>query len=191
MHHHIEMLRDQKLIPLRKATDSLPHIQKGVTLVELIMSIVIIGVALAGILMVINRNVLSSADPMTQDQEVAIAESYLEEILLKDFCDPSNTCIVGNAPGSANCNVCPLVVEASRDLFDNVCDYDGANDLPPKRQDNTNITSLPNYRAQVSVFTNGTLNGLTGANCQVLRVEVTVTGPDNTAYTTTGYRTNY
>jgi MSHA pilin protein MshD len=167
--------------------------QRGVTLVELILSIVIIGVGLAGIVMVISRNVLSSADPMIQDQTVAIAEAYLEEILAKDFCDPNNAvaCSPGNAPGSANCNVCPAR-EASRDLYDNVCDYNILPDTVVRDQTGTAIASLSTYTAQVGVTANGAaLNGLAGASCQVLRVDVTVTGPGGTTYTLTDYRANY
>ena len=41
---------------------------RGVTLVELIVSIVIIGAALAGVTMVIVRNTISSADPLIWHQ---------------------------------------------------------------------------------------------------------------------------
>ena len=51
---------------------------RGVTLVELIVSIVIIGASLAGILMVILRNTGASADPMIWHQSVAIAEGPRE-----------------------------------------------------------------------------------------------------------------
>ncbi len=168
--------------------------EAGVTLVELIVSIAVISIGLAGILLVMNRNTSASADPMVQHQAVAVAEAYMEEILAKDFCDPDSapgTC-TGGLPGSATCNVCP-VAEASRSLYDNVCDYRG---LPDNvvRDPTTGlpVNALSAYSVQVAIMDNGAvLNGLTGANCQVLRVDVTVTGPGGTTYTLNGYRTNY
>ena len=44
----------------------------GVTLVELIVSIVVIGVALAGVMVVIVRNTSASADPMIWHQAVIV-----------------------------------------------------------------------------------------------------------------------
>lgn len=164
-----------------------PVVQRGATLVELVVSIVVISVALAGVLLVMNRTTSSSADPMIRHQAVAIAEAYLEEILLKDFCDPATTCSAGS------CNVCPAN-EGARNLYDNVCDYNNTNDSPPVRQDGTAYAALAGYGAQVLVTADGaTLNGLSGdaANCQVLQIDVTVTGPGNTSYVLRGYRTNY
>lgn len=167
----------------------------GVTLIELVVSIVVISVGLAGILLVMNRNTSSSADPVVQHQAVAIAEAYLEEILAQDFCDPDNAtpCTPPNAPGSAGCQVCPTPVEGSRSQYDNVCDYNNVTDSPPVslNQGGTPINTLAGYTAAVRVATGDTLNGLAGNQCQVLRVDVTVTGPGGVSYTLSGYRTNY
>ena len=166
----------------------------GATLVELVVSIVVISIGLAGILSVMNRNLSSSGDPMVQHQAIAIGEAYLEEILAKDFCDPDNapgTCVSG-APGSPTCNVCPAS-EATRDLYDNVCDYRGLPDTAVRDPaTGLPIGGLGAYAVAVAITDNGAaLNGLTGANCQVLRVDVTVTGPGGVAYTLNGYRANY
>jgi MSHA pilin protein MshD len=59
--------------------------QSGITLIELIMFIVIVGVALAGLLASLNLSVKSSADPLQPKQALAIAEATLESILLKDY----------------------------------------------------------------------------------------------------------
>ena len=59
--------------------------ERGFTLIELIMFIVIISIALAGILLVMNRVTAHSADPLILKQEIAVAESMLEEIELQDF----------------------------------------------------------------------------------------------------------
>ncbi len=57
------------------------YFQNGATLIELIITIVVISSALVGILSIINITTRHSADPVVQQQAIAIAESYLEEIL--------------------------------------------------------------------------------------------------------------
>ena len=63
--------------------------QRGVTLVELVISIVVISIALAGTLAVMRRTTASSADPMIVRQAVGVAEAYLEEILLNTWREVS------------------------------------------------------------------------------------------------------
>ena len=74
--------------PMRQPLDR----QRGISLVELIMFIVIISVALTGILLVMNQTTAHSADPMIRKQALAIAESILEEVELMPFtyCDPDD-----------------------------------------------------------------------------------------------------
>lgn len=57
--------------------------QRGVTLIELIVFIVIISVGLAGILAVMNATVGASANPMLRKQAVTMAEAILEEVLAR------------------------------------------------------------------------------------------------------------
>ena len=66
--------------------------QRGVTLVELIVFIVVVGTAAMGVLLAIDVAARSSADPMIQKQALAVAESLLEEVQLQPFtyCDPDD-----------------------------------------------------------------------------------------------------
>ncbi len=66
--------------------------QRGLSLIELIVFIVIVGVALSGILTVLNLTTKSSADPMIRKQMLSIAEALLEEVQMKAFtwCDPDD-----------------------------------------------------------------------------------------------------
>ena len=57
----------------------------GVTLVELIIAIVIIGAALGGLVAAFTRANLASADPLVAQQALAIAETTMEEVMLKTF----------------------------------------------------------------------------------------------------------
>lgn len=62
----------------------IPPAQRGLTLVELIVFVVIVSVGLAGILAVMNATVRSSANPMARKQAITMAEAVLEEVLAKD-----------------------------------------------------------------------------------------------------------
>jgi MSHA pilin protein MshD len=152
----------------------------GVTLVELTIAIVVIGIALAGTLLVMRQTTGASADPMVLHQGIAVAEAYLEEISLKPFYDPN----LGAGGGT-----CPAA-EATRDLYDNVCDYNGLNDVGAEDQDANPIAGLERYTVDVTVDTTSTLNALTGATT-VVRIDVQVSHPDMENFTLSAYRANY
>ena len=111
---------------------------------------------------------------------LAIADAYLEEILLRAFYDPD----LGAGGGS-----CPAA-EASRPLFDNVCDYNGLDDLGARDQDGNAIAGLGAYRVRVSVDTTSTLNTLSGSS-NVLRTDVRVTHPNQIDLSLSGYRARF
>jgi len=142
----------------------------GFTLIELVIFMIVVSIGVVGILSVMNTVVKSSADPMVRKQAAALADSVLEEILLKEYTDPD---------GGIN------VVEGSplpdRKLFDDVDDYNGLNQ--------TTFTDLPSelsaYVIGIAVAAPAALNGVI-----MKRVVVTVThGTD--VITMTGYRANY
>ncbi|MBX9816859.1 MAG: prepilin-type N-terminal cleavage/methylation domain-containing protein [Burkholderiaceae bacterium] len=144
--------------------------QRGFTLVELIIFIVVVGAGLAGILSVSNQVVRTSADPMLTKQSVALAESLMEEILQKDFANP-----VGGYSGS------------NRALFDDVADYDGyvtATGMVDAQ--GVAIAGLGGYNASpaVAVLAMPNWNGI-----PALRVTVSITGPGGTV-SLVGYRSN-
>jgi len=146
------------------------------TLIELVIAIVVIAVALTGTLMATQSANRHGADPMIQRQALAIAEAYLEEILLQPYLDPDT--------GS----VCPTR-EANRGLYDNVCDYAGLDDMGARDRNGLPVTGLDGYRVRVGVDTNATLGALSGAST-VLRVDVRVTHPSGTDHALSAYRTN-
>jgi MSHA pilin protein MshD len=151
-----------------------------VTLVELTISIAVIGIALAGTLALVRRATVASADPLIQRQASAIAEAYLEEILLRPYYDPD----LGAGAGA-----CPAP-EASRPLFDNVCDYAGLDDAGAHDQTGAAVAGLTPYRVRVSVDTAATLGSLSGPG-SVLRVDVRVTHALPVDFTLSGYRASY
>lgn len=148
--------------------------QTGMTLVELVISIVIIGIAAAALYSAMAAISGRSADPLLRQQSLSIAEAYLEEILLQPFLDS----------GGAVCPAPP----ASRASFDNVCDYAGLNDNGARDARGQAIAALANYRVQVAV-TPQAWAGLAAGD--VLRVRVTVTDPAGQTLALDGFRTRY
>src|SRR5688572_9824280 len=87
-----------------------PDRSLGVTLIELVVFIVIVGVAMAGLFAAFNTITAASADPQVRKQMLAIAESLMEEIQLKPFtyCDPDDpqaTTATSATVGAAGCYV--------------------------------------------------------------------------------------
>jgi len=126
----------------------------GVTLVELIVAIAIVGVALAGLVAAYNRANLASADPLIQQQMLAVAETMMEEILLK----PYDTAGV-QVPTPAN-----------RAQYTEVRHYNGYQTTGIVDVDGVQIADLGRYDIAVSV-TPAVLSGATG---QALRIQVLV-----------------
>ncbi len=180
--------------------------QRGLTLIELIVFIVIVGVALAGVLTVLNVTTKSSADPMIRKQMLAIAEALLEEIQSQPFtwCDPddrsaataTSATLDATATDATKCwdAVEGLGVEtvsgnadsrsSATSPFDNVSDYSGL-----AAATSVSGTAMPTgYSAAVAV-TQDALNGIAAADS--LRISVTVSHTSGESIVLEGYRTRY
>lgn len=64
----------------------------GTSLIELVVFILVIGLSIAGVLILFNQLTQASVDPMVRKQTLALAASVLEEIELRPFtyCDPDS-----------------------------------------------------------------------------------------------------
>ena len=106
-------------------------------------------------------------DPVLEHQATAIAEAYMEEILLKDF-----------SPGPGN----------TRPTYDDVLDYNGLPDTLVRDQFGVAIGALSDYSISVSVVADG-LNGI--AAIDSMRIDITVSHALIDDVLLSGYRTNY
>lgn len=154
-----------------RKTDS----QAGLTLIELVIFIVVVSVGVVGILSVMNQTTRYSADPMVRKQAIAVAESLLEEILVKDFSDPDGV----------------TATEASRDLYDDVDDYSGFS-VSPVKDINGNVLqdgagNPLNFTASASV-TAQAFDAVPGADAKLITVSVSGRGE---TITLSAYKVNY
>ena len=167
---------------------------RGFTLVELVTAIAVLGIGVTLFLTLILQTVRDSPDPMLQVQAHAISQSYMEEILSQPFCDPddfSGDCFAA-CTAAAVCSACGTR-EASRGLYDDVCDYagladDGAADFTGA------VPGLARYNVAVVVDdADVTLGSLSSTLGQVVRIEVTVTHDSYTdlAVKLTSYKVNF
>jgi MSHA pilin protein MshD len=147
-----------------------PNRQTGVTLIELILSMVIISIALVGLFSVINLTVSHSADPVVNFQAIAIAESYMDEILLQSYTDPD-----GSETGE------------TRASFDDVSDYNGLNDTGAHNQQGVVISNLSRYTVAVAVSAPVSLTGGVSAK----KITVTVSEQGLPGLTLVAYKTDY
>lgn len=166
--------------------------QRGFTLIELIVSIVIISVALVGVLTILNQTTSRSADPMIRKQALAVAEALLEEVMAKPFawCDPDDAQAATAMSAVVGALGCAVTVEALgseagevRDIFDNVNDYNGLATA-------VNIAGggAAPYNAVVAVAATA-FNGIAAANA--LLITVTVNAPGGEAVQLQGIRTRH
>jgi MSHA pilin protein MshD len=183
--------------------------QSGLSLIELVLFIVIIGVGVAGITVTYNTVVRGSADPMVRKQALAIADSLLLEIEQQAFtyCDPKDA-NVSTATSGAQCAndenkggaafpvppapPSPTPADESRGNpikpYNNVADY-AAYSAPAS--DILGGNAVGGYVATVSISRAGAAAPFASLPLDaVLRISVTVTGRGETV-TLVGYRTRY
>ncbi|RLT97931.1 MAG: type II secretion system protein [Ketobacter sp.] len=152
--------------------------QQGTTLVELVMAIAVAGVLLVGLMTAYSSIVGRSSDPMVRTQSVSLAESYLEEALLKPFHDPGGS-------------VCPASPGGNRENFNNVCDYHNYSAASITLPNGAVVSGLNGYSVAITVtnIAAGEL-GAIPTSC-ALKVTVNITSPLNEVVSLTGYRTDY
>lgn len=143
--------------------------QRGMTLMELVLAIAVIGVGLAGLLVAFNQAVFRSADPLVRKQMLAIAEEMMEEVRLKPFAP-----VASAAPAAC-----------ARNTYNDIDDYNGYAVAAVCDIDGNAIPSLAAYGVTVTVTAANLPNGVAAK-----RIVVTV-GHGGDTLTLTGYRTNW
>ena len=153
--------------------------QKGLTLVELVIAIVVVSIAVTAVMGTMASIGGRSADPVVLLQAQAIADSYMDEISSKAFVYPD--------PGP----ICKAVPPGNRADYTAVCDYNSLPDTVVRNSAGVAIPELSAYSVAVAITVNAGADfspAITTADA--LKIEVTVTSP-NGPFSITGYRTRY
>jgi MSHA pilin protein MshD len=146
--------------------------QRGVTLIELVVAIVIVSIASIAILAAMSWTLQRGVEAMVRQQAVAVAEAYLEEIVLQPVALPTG----GGTP-------------VGRASFNDEDQYNGLSDVGAHDQYGIAIASLTGYNVSVAVAQTTALTGITASNAR--QINVTVTDPNGATVVLTGYRANY
>jgi MSHA pilin protein MshD len=174
-----------------------------------VVFIVVVSTAVAGVLGALNMATQASVDPMIQKQALAIAEAVLEEIQLRPFtyCDPDDA----NAETALNAAACATTAEAigpeganappggpaetragAVRAFDNVNDYHGFSMSGITDIEGAAIAGLDDYKADIAV-TAQALGAIPATDAQLVTVTVTwpATGAAKITVALQGYRVRY
>ncbi|EQD55149.1 MshA pilin protein MshD [mine drainage metagenome] len=127
------------------------HRQRGFSLVELVITIVVIAIALTAVLLALDTATRSSANPMAETQAIAIGQAYLEEIQSKSY-----------AP-------LPCPAPCTRSDYNDVDDYNGLVNVGAENQFGQPIPGLSAYTVDVTV----SATTLDGAPAKLISVNVT------------------
>jgi MSHA pilin protein MshD len=104
--------------------------KKGFTFIELIVTVVMIGIAILALVMVF-QEALKNLDRQRQMRlSYLLAEDQMNEIRSKKYADPQSPTNFGPE-------------EASRRDYDDVDDYDGYAEAPPRTIEGVTLTNLP------------------------------------------------
>jgi len=165
--------------------------QTGATLVELVMTIVIISIAIAGVVGAFALITGRSADPLNQSRAVALSQLYMDEILAQKFADgsPVGGGEVSNS-SEADCGSIGRDGTETRATYDDVDDYDELSSSTPENSEEDPLTGYSGFLVSVSVVCAGTDVGFAN-DYETKRIDITITDPSGNNYLFSGYRGNF
>jgi MSHA pilin protein MshD len=148
------------------------RLHRGVTLIEMVVAITVVAIAATTIVAAFGTVASRSADAMMQQQAIAIAGSYLDEIMQRWVVDPN-----GSPPNTG------------RGSWDLVDEYNGLVDVGAHDQFGNPIAALSAYTVSVVTSQSSALTGVPAAATR--RIDITVSYAPSHSVLLSGYRTNY
>lgn len=158
--------------------------ERGMTLVEVLISVLIISVAVGAIVRLLALSALNSGDPLILRQNLAINQALIQEIDTMPFSatDPRTGAAEGMGPEAGESR------GSATNPFDDPRDYAGYAENGIVTPSGSAIAGLSQYSASVAVSQQAM--GNIPASSGVL-VAVTVTGPDAVPVTLYSFRAMY
>jgi len=187
--------------------------QQGFSLVEIVMFIIIVGIAVSAMSQLFVNNVVHSHEPLLRQKVIAVASAYMDEIINKRWDENSPTgggCVDTSPLSTTQTQTCTATESGTfgpdggelRSSYDDIDDFDGVSDSPPQYPDDTDLVDGKspmtgydaNYTVTVAVtqpVTAGTLwNSVDGQDIRMIVVTVdnAITGE---SISLTAYRFNF
>jgi MSHA pilin protein MshD len=146
---------------------------KGFTLIETVMVIVLFSIIMPGIMFYFMQGVKDSAIPQRRTTAIFLAESLMEEIRSKRWDEVANTdstCSNATAPASLGPDA------EARIGFDDIDDFNGLSGVITNSQGVSKSTDYPGFTQQASVrYVDATnLEGNPGVRTCYKRIEVRI-----------------
>lgn len=190
----------------------------GFTLVEMVATIVVLGIALVGISGMVSLGSSSSADPLVQTRAIALGHAYLDEIMGRRFDERSAASGLDPCYGFAGGDRCTEQIlpgplpqgcdsvlgrdggepSGDRDKYDDVDDYnglvegDGVSGAPIRDAEGDTRAEYENYHVAVAVRYAGddAVFGLHCTNAKLITVTIT-TRDQGDGWKFSAYKANY
>lgn len=124
---------------------------RGFTLVEMILTMMLVSIAVLGMSYALSFAFSHQSDGLWQAKSVALAESYIEEIMARRYDEATP---VGGVPPCSPTTVACSAIGADGEVrveFDDVDDYDGVDDLPPVDVNGNPRAEYAGFRVRVDV----------------------------------------
>jgi len=162
---------------------------KGFTFIEIIMVIVVLGIIMPGVMLYFIQGVSDSAAAQRRTTAIFLAEGLMEEIKSKSWDETAginSTCSNASAIG-------PDPAE-NRSSYDDVDDFNGIDNTPPRDSQGAAMANYPGFRQQAEVYyvDAANLNADAGSTRCYKRIAVTITDTSGGgAITLVGLKTAY
>ncbi len=156
-------------MPIPTPNDHVPDTgKKAFTLVEAVISILIIGVMLVAALGTVGASRLGQYKNSQQSRGKLLAQALMDEILQQDYKEPDSTPVFGREASE---------ISTSRSNYDDVDDYHNWSASPPQNKDGTVISDSTGFMRSVSVqwVNPANLEEVSAIETGVKRITVTVT----------------
>ncbi len=160
------------------------YVAAGFSLIETVITLVILAIALTAVTRSISFGVGQSANPLWQTRAVQLAQSYLDDALALNFQQDSplgggsvGRCVIDGPEGG----------ESGRSDFDDVDDFHGLSEQG-RFLDGALLAAVALYQVDVQVSCQ---DGVGNVSSRSKLIQVTVSGPDNQRLRLSALRGNF